>query len=464
MSIKFGTDGWRAVISEEFTFANVRIVAQAVCDYLLSHKLEKKPLIVGYDPRFLADKFAEEVVKVAEKNGITCMLPERDTPTPVIAFEVKDRSAAGAVMLTASHNPPQYCGIKFIPKYAGPASAEITSELERNINSPKPGGAARKRGGVERFDPRERYFKYLEGIVDSGVIRQAKLKVVYDPMHGCGRGYVDNLLERFGVKVEVINGERDVLFGKKIPEPVEENLEKLKEKVLETKAAMGLANDGDADRFGLIGEDGRFYSANEVVSMVAMYLIEDKGYRGSIVRSVATTHMLDKIAALHKIKLHETPVGFKHIAEKMMKESVIIGGEESGGLSIFGHIPEKDGILANLLIVEMVAKKKKPLSAIFSELEKKVGRHLSKRINAHLPEEKKRSLISSLKEKSPGKFAGEEIADKRIIDGIKLILADGSWVLFRPSGTEPLMRVYLESGSEARLKAMEGEVARLIGE
>jgi alpha-D-glucose phosphate-specific phosphoglucomutase len=465
MAIKFGTDGWRAIISDEFTFPNVRIVAQAISNYIINHKLDNRPLIVGYDPRFLADKFAEETVKVAESNGISCLLVDRDTPTPVIAFEVKDRKAAGAVMITASHNPPQYCGMKFIPEYAGPASKEITAEIEQYVA--KPGWRIREKsaakGTVERFNPKERYLKSLEGMIDLSIIKNSNLKVGYDAMYGCGRGYVDLMLERCGIKVSALHCKRDVLFGGITPEPVEECLEELIETVKKEKLSVGLANDGDADRFGVVGEDGRFYSANEVLSMLALYLIEDKGYKGSIVRSVATTGMLDKIAALHKMKLHETPVGFKYIAEKMMHEHVVIGGEESGGLSILGHIPEKDGILADLLIVEMIAKKKKPLSAIFTDMQKKIGAHYSKRINMEIPDEKKVSLIAGLKMKTPEKFAGKKVMELKTIDGAKLILEDGSWVLLRPSGTEPLLRVYMESTDNGMISAMEKDTAALIG-
>lgn len=465
MAIKFGTDGWRAIISDEFTFANVRIVAQAIANYIHNHQLDQKPLIVGYDPRFLADKFAEEVVKVMVSNGISSLLTERDTPTPVVAFSVKDQKASGAVMLTASHNPPEYCGIKFIPHYAGPASKEITAEIEKYLVNPEvqygiSGG--KKKASAERFNPRERYLKNLEGMVEADVIKNGKLPIIYDPMFGSGRGYVDMALERCGVNAEVIHGERDVLFGGSSPEPSDEHLGELKAAVKSSKASLGLATDGDADRFGVVGEDGRFYSANEVVSMLALYLIEEKGYNGSIVRSVATTHMLDKIAALHKRKLIETPVGFKFIAEKMMKEDVVIGGEESGGLSIRGHIPEKDGILANLLIVEMVSRKRKPISQIYSDLENKVGRFYSKRINMHVSEDKKASLIASLTKNPPKEFAGRRVSEVRTIDGIKLIMDDGSWALLRPSGTEPLLRVYLESQDKGALKSLEEGVSRLI--
>jgi len=466
MPIKFGTDGWRAVISDEFTFANVRLVAQAIANYIHNHKQDGKKLIVGYDPRFLADKFAEEVIKVMESNSISCLLPERDTPTPVIAFSVKDLGASGAVMLTASHNPPEYCGIKFIPDYAGPANAEITKEIEKYLLNPEVqyGISSGRKASMERFDPRERYFKNILNIVDSSVIKKASLKVLYDPMFGSGRGYVDVLLERLGANAQEIHSYRDTLFGGRLPEPVEENLAELIAKVKKEKFQLGLATDGDADRFGVVGEDGKFYTANEIIPMLALYLIEEKGYSGSLVRSVATTHALDKVAALHKIKLHETPVGFKHIAEIMMREPVILGGEESGGISIRGHIPEKDGILADLLVAEMVARKKKPLAQIKAELEKKIGKFQGLRVNMHINEEKKAGIISKLKNAAPKELAGKKVTDVTLIDGIKLVLEDGSWALLRPSGTEPLLRVYFEAGSGQGLADMEKAVRRLIGE
>ncbi|MBI5699018.1 phosphoglucomutase/phosphomannomutase family protein [Candidatus Saganbacteria bacterium] len=456
MMIKFGTDGWRAVISDEFTFANVRQVAAAVAAYLINHKLDKKPLIVGYDPRFLADRFAEEVVKVMEAAGISCLLTVRDTPTPVVAWEVKDRGACGAIMLTASHNPPQYCGIKFIPDYAGPANEQITSEIEKNLltpssflGHPSPSkmerGRAERRGEVERFEPRERYLEYIKSFVDPSTLKRAKLKVVVDPMYGAGRGYLDKLLEEVGCQIEEIHNYRDVLFGGHNPEPDEANLKELSARVKEDKADLGLALDGDADRFGVVDEAGDCYSPNQVIAMLFDYLVEDKGMRGSVVRSLGTTHMLDAIAKPHNIKVHETPVGFKHIAQIMLKEPVIIGGEESGGLTIAGHIPEKDGILADLLVAEMTAHRKKPLSKIWEDLTKKIGKFEGRRGKVEIPEDKKQSLMEGLKKNPPTEVGGMKVVEARTFDGVKLIFKDGSWLLIRPSGTEPLVRIYSES-------------------
>jgi phosphomannomutase len=444
--IKFGTDGWRAIISDEFTFANVRKVATAIALYLINHNHSKKPVIIGYDPRFLADKFAEEVARVLTEAGISCYLAERDTPTPVIAWAVKDKKAAGAVMLTASHNPGQYCGIKFIPDYAGPAHDAITLEIQENSNKDVVLPKADKIGKAERFDPRQRYIKYIESFVDPAAIRRAKLKVACDPMHGAGRGYLDKILQNMGCKTEEIHETRDVLFGGRNPEPSDENLEELKSNVLELSANVGLANDGDADRFGIVDEKGKFLNANQVLSLVFNYLVLEKRFKGVVARSVATTHLIDRIAGKHKIKVFETPVGFKHIAQVMMKEDVIIGGEESGGLSIKGHIPEKDGILANLLIVDMIAKLGKPLSEIWNDLAAAEGEMHTERVDITLSEKDKNKFMDKLIKETPQELAGVK----------------GSWVLVRPSGTEPLLRIYAESDKKEKVAAIVDAIKWLI--
>ncbi len=460
--IKFGTDGWRAIISDEFTYANVRKVARAIALYLIKHGFSKKPVIIGYDPRFLADKFAEEVTRVMEETGIDCYLTERDTPTPVVAWEVKDKKAAGAVMLTASHNPAKYCGIKFIPYYAGPAEESITSEIQENSNKeislPKP----KKPGEIERFDPLKRYLKYIESFVDPALIKRAKLKIVYDSMYGAGRGYMDRILQDFGCRVEVLHGERDALFGGGTPEPTDEHLGELKKKVVELSAGVGLANDGDADRFGVVDEKGEFLNANQIISLIFDYLVSDRGYRGGVVRSVATTHLIDRIAHRYKIKVYETPVGFKHIAKLMMQEDIILGGEESGGLSIKGHIPEKDGILANLLVLDMLARRKKPLSQIWKDLIDKVGEVYSERINLELSDKEKDKLMERVIKRTPREISGLLVRDVNRIDGVKMILMDGSWILMRPSGTEPLVRIYVESDKRQKLALIVEAVRDLI--
>lgn len=461
--IKFGTDGWRAIISEEFTFANVEKVARAIALHLINKGQTKQPVIIGYDARFLADKFAARVAKVLTGAGINCFITERDTPTPVVAWDVRRNKAAGAVMLTASHNPAEYCGIKFIPDFGGPAGEEITQELQENSNKELSLPPAEKKGTLEHYEPRDRYLENLKKLVDVELIKKAKLKIVYDPMHGSGRGYTDKLLQELGCQVEVINGNRDVLFGGRNPEPADENLADLKAKMNEIKADLGLANDGDADRFGVVDEKGNFLGANQIIPLLAEYLISERKFTGSIVRSVATSNYVDRVAAAHQIKLYETPVGFKHIAKLMLQEAVIIGGEESGGLSIKGHIPEKDGMLACLLVVEMLARRQKKLSQLWQELISKYGEVFTFRTGLHLAEEKKQALMKKLKEEEIESLAGIAVTGKSLLDGVKLSLADKSWVLVRPSGTEPLVRVYAEADDRAKLDKIVAAVYNLTG-
>lgn len=449
-------------MAEEFTFQNLRKVAKAIAYYIVNKKLQDRPLIIGYDPRFLSDKFAEEVAKIAEFAGINCLFCERDTPTPVVAWSIKDRKACGAVMLTASHNPYQYNGIKFIPHYAGPAGEEITRELEKNANHDIDLKPAARKGVIERFEPRERYLSYLSSLIDFNIIKEGRLKVVCDPMFGSGRGYLDLILERQGAITEEIHGRRDVLFGGGSPEPEGKRLAELSEKVKELKADLGLACDGDADRFGVVDEKGEFYSANQIITLLFEYLVSERGLRGSVVRSLGTTHMIDEVARLHDIKVHETPVGFKYIARIMMKEEVIIGGEESGGLSILGHIPEKDGILANLLVCEMISKRKRSLSRIWAELEEKIGKFYMLRKKVKLQEDKKVKLMSELNDQPPKNIAEIKVKEAKFIDGAKFYLEDGSYLLIRPSGTEPLIRVYAESRSEETLSKIKEYVKSLL--
>lgn len=453
MAIKFGTDGWRAVISDEFTFDNVRKVAAAIAAYVNAHKLASKGVVVGYDTRFLADRFAEETVKVLNSRGIPCSMTDRDTPTPVVAYSVKDRKAAGAVMLTASHNPPQYCGMKFIPEYGGPAFQNITDEIVANLSADK-GNGSKPVHAVERFNPFNRYSKRLEELIDLDHLRKSRLKVGYDPLWGTGRDYLDRILQGLGIETEVIHGNRDVLFGGITPEPIGEHLTELRDLVISKKYSAGLATDPDADRFGLLDENGEYISANKVIAVLFAYLVEKKGATGSAVRSIATTSMIDAIGEAHGLRVHETPVGFKHIAEIMMKEQVIIGGEESGGLTIGEHIPEKDGILANLLICEMISVYGEPLSRIVAEASKKYGEFHDRRVNLKLTDSAKNELIETLGTEPPAEVAGARLKHVMKMDGVKMLFADGSWILARASGTEPIVRTYYEASSQKQLNEM----------
>ncbi|MDA8235553.1 MAG: phosphoglucomutase/phosphomannomutase family protein [Clostridia bacterium] len=468
--LKFGTDGWRAVMCDEFTFANVRAVVQGIADFVNGEGLQDRGIVVGYDTRFLAEKFAEQAVEVLAGNGIKVLLVKEAAPTPVTAFAIKHWQTGGAVMFTASHNPPEYNGIKFIPEYAGPATPVITGQLEKNISAVLDGRAiqgleaaqAQEQGLVNVIDPRPPYQEHLKNLVDFDLIGQSKLKVVVDPMYGAGIGYVSNMLRECGCEVIAIHEHRDPLFGGSLPEPTAHELTELIKLVGQHQANLGLANDGDADRFGVIDADGTYITPNQVIALLFLHLNKNRGFNGGIARSVATTHLLDAMAKKLGVEVDETPVGFKYIGEKMLTRDILIGGEESGGLSIKGHIPEKDGILANLLMVEVVAKEKKTLSEVLKEVAAEFGVYANKRLDIKIAEDKKTNLIAGLKENPPTTVGKREVMERLTIDGVKFLLADGSWVLFRPSGTEPLMRVYLEALSPEDLIELEQDVRKLI--
>lgn len=465
--IAFGTDGWRAIMADDFTFANVRLVTQALAQYLLVAKGEK--IIIGYDNRFLAEYFAQEVTQVLAGNGLKVSIVEEPTPTPVVAYAVVEEKAAGAVMLTASHNPPEYNGIKFIPHYGGPALPQITKAIEEELEKvletreikTLPIENALNQGLVSYINPKESYLEHLKSLIDTKALSQSKLKIVVDPMHGVGSGYTDNILEEAGCEVTVIRGERDAFFGGSLPEPTERNLQFLKETVATLGAKLGLANDGDADRFGIIDSNGAYIAPNQVLVLLTAHLLK-KGKKGAIVRTVATTHMLDKMARKYDLELIETPVGFKYIGGAMLEKDILIGGEESGGLSIIGHIPEKDGVLADCLLAEIVAVEGKSLSEVLDCLYQEFGNFYSERLDFHCTgEEKKRILdtIKSLDVQSVGKF---EVTRKIAVDGLKLVLSDGSWFLIRPSGTENVVRVYAEGNCIERVKELQQEVKTLL--
>jgi alpha-D-glucose phosphate-specific phosphoglucomutase len=470
MRIKFGTSGWRAIVSDEFTFNNVRIVTQAIADYVKESGLADKGMIVGYDTRFISEHFADAVSEVLAANGIKSFLTVRDTPTPAIASEIRYRKTAGGINLTASHNPAAYNGIKFSPAWGGPATPEVTSRIESIANklldekaTPQtlPIVEAKARGLVEMIDIRPRYLEEIKGKLDLDVIRQAKLKVVADTLYGTGRDYLDVLLQDAGVEVELIHGYRDPYFGNDIPEPNEEHLGELISRVKNSEAHLGLATDGDADRFGIIDSDGTYITPNQLVALLLVHLMESRGWKGSVVRTVATTHFIDAIAEKNGITVRETPVGFKYIGEWMEKEAVIIGGEESGGLSIMGHVPEKDGLIACLLAAELVATKRQPLSKILNELESKYGKFYTGRVDLRLTPEKKEALWNKLSGTPQSQFAGSKIVEHKSVDGIGWKLEDGSFTLVRPSGTEPLLRCYVEALTEARRESLLSEFRNL---
>lgn len=482
--IKFGTDGWRGIIADDYTFENVRIVSQAVADYINNKIMGAKGIVIGYDNRFLSDRFADNVADVMIQNGIKVYLSDRPLPTPVTAFAVKVHDAAGAVMLTASHNPPEYNGFKFIPDYAGPALPHITAAIEENI--------ARLQNSVRRntnvyheqalelavdhgipmaqsvpnhvadrimIDPRYEYFDHLEKLVDMEVIGRANLEVMVDAMHGSGMGYLDVMLRRAGNRVKECRCHRDPLFGGSLPEPTQKSLEGVCRWIKAEGARLGLALDGDADRFGIIDVGGVYITPNQFLPLLYHHLIAVKGLVGPVTRTVATSHMLDRIAQKHGQEVYETPVGFKFIGQNLLEKGCVLGGEESGGLSIKGHIPEKDGILAGLLAAEIVAVNEKSLSEIALDVAKEYGGGMySERLDVRTTPAQKVRIIEKLQRLDPAEIAGVPVAKRITIDGIKLVLESGEWVLVRPSGTEPLFRIYAESENKERIEKIQQAV------
>lgn len=469
--IVFGTDGWRGLIARDFTFDNVNLVAKAIAYYVRDTYNKERPVVIGYDTRFLAKEFALEVSNVINAMGYNTLVSKDPIPTPTIAFAALHYNSAGAVMLTASHNPPQYCGIKYIPDYAGPATPEITDEIVSNVQLLQDGSLqfreAAEKGKMEYFDPKEEYFKAVKLLLVKDKLKEAKFKVAYDPLYATGLGYVDKLLpEISGCEVKTIHDHKDPTFGGGMPDPSEKYLAELKDFVIKNGFDLGLANDGDSDRFGVIDEKGSFYSPNQVISLLLRHLVKNRDFKGSVVRTVATTHLLDKLAKHYGVNIVETPVGFKYVGAQMRNTEVIIGGEESGGLSILGHIPEKDGVLADLLVVEMLAFEKKSLSEIWNDLTSEVGyKPYGKRIDLHLDDETKKKIMSTFRHNTPQEMGSLKVTGVKTIDGVKMTFEDtNSWMLVRPSGTEPMVRVYLETDSEEKLVMLENAVKAMLPE
>ncbi|MBK4731533.1 phosphoglucomutase/phosphomannomutase family protein [Oxynema sp. CENA135] len=462
--IKFGTDGWRGIIARDFTFANVRKVTRAIAAYLETAYSKDRPVLIGYDPRFLAEDFARTSAEVLVDLGWTVKMVDRDCPTPVIAYNARHLNSAGALMFTASHNPAPYCGIKYIPDYAGPATPEITDTIVANIASASDAPASGQHlDKISSFDPQPDYLQFLYTLLDVETLRKAKLKVKYDALYSTSRGYLDKVLEYCGCEVESFHTWRDVLFGGGMPEPKGEMLVGLVESVKKDNADLGLATDGDSDRFGIVDERGNVLTPNTILLLLARHLIKNKGKKGAIVRTVATTHLLDTLAEKYGLTLYETAVGFKYVGEKMRETEVLIGGEESGGLSIIGHIPEKDGILADMLVAEAIAYEGKPLSQLVEEAIAEAGGPLyNTRLDLHLTEAHKAAVLAEFPQKPPSEVAGIAVKEVGRKDGIKLYLEDGGWILLRPSGTEPLIRVYVETDSEEKLSKIAAEMDEAI--
>ncbi|MHC1628826.1 MAG: phosphoglucomutase/phosphomannomutase family protein [Candidatus Nezhaarchaeales archaeon] len=452
MTIRFGTDGWRGVMDEDFTIDGVKLVAQAIADYIKSRGLARSGVVVGYDARRNSEEYAKACIEVLAGNGITTYKAIRDTPTPVVAFATTRLRASGAIMITASHNPPKYNGIKFIPHYGGPASTEITQEIERSISKAEVNAIsikeAEKKGLVAEIDFREEYVEWVLSLVDVDIIKRAKLKILANPLHGSARGYLDEVLRRAGCEVKCIRCDRDPSFGGLMPDPT------LPETLSDMVSLMqgfdlGVATDGDGDRAAAYSKG--FISPNMLFPILLKHML-DKGIKGGVVRTVATTHMVDEIAMKNGLKLHEVPVGFKNIAPYLLMGEAVIGGEESGGFGYKWHIPEKDGILTCLYIVEALASsEKRSIEDVMHDIEREYKLLYSIRGHVDIlrPDRFKMALMS-LEPKSIDEYRVRSICR---IDGAKFI-TDKGWLLIRPSGTEPVVRVYAEAESPDIAKKM----------
>ncbi len=464
-TIKFGTDGWRAVISEDFTFENVRIVSQAVADYY-NQKKKGPHLVVGYDTRFLSSQYAETISRVFAANGIKVILSDRYIPTPIVSYTIKDKKLDGGIMVTASHNPPQFNGIKIKAHYAGSADPSITAEVENKLYQNKvkiiSKDEALNSHLLEISDITPNYLKFVRSYLDLSLFKKTKYKILHDVMYGTGNGYVNKILEGTPNKTTIFRGEANPLFGGINPEPIPANLKATVEEMKKGKYDLAIVTDGDADRIALVRPDGRIILPGEILCLILLHFIEDKKWSGAVVKTISNTMLINKIAKKYNLKLYETPVGFKYIAQLMLKEDILIGGEESGGIGVKNYIPERDGALLGLLVLEMMAWRKKSIIKIMDEVEKEFGHFWYLREDVKYPLDKKEKLIPFLKEHPLTKLADSPIKEIKDYDGIKFINQRGNWLLFRFSGTEPILRIYAEADSQARVKEVLSAGKKLV--
>jgi alpha-D-glucose phosphate-specific phosphoglucomutase len=482
--IAFGTDGWRAIIAEDFTFPNVRAVALSAARFLKQHGLDSRGLIIGYDTRFGSDRFAQAVAEVATAEGVRVELADHFCPTPTVSFNVIDRQAGGAIVVTSSHNPASWNGLKYKQDYGGAASPEAVAELEASLEEilshPVPRmdlDQARKRGLLQTFDARTPYLKRLGAMVDLDSLRASGLRVAIDSMYGAGQGYLHELLSGGSLEVTEIHAEHNPLFpGIHAPEPIARNLQPLTDLMQErfdplsrpeqSKAAqfdMGIATDGDADRLGVMNEQGGFVDQLQTFALLAYYFLEIRGERGAIVRSVTTTRMIDRLGETYGVPVFETAVGFKYVAPKMMAEDALLGGEESGGYAFRGHVPERDGILAGLYMIDLVARTGKRPSELLEILYAKVGPHFYDRIDLDFEQSQRSAILDRVSAAKPSSIAGMKVTSTSTIDGYLFNLEGGGWLLLRFSGTEPLMRIYTEVPEHALVAKVLDEGKALAG-
>lgn len=458
--IKFGTDGWRAQVARDYTFDNVRVVAQGTANFLKERGVSSSGLVVGYDMRYESEYFAAAVAEVLAANGVRVWLSDRAAPTPAVSYSILTHRAAGAAVITASHNPWTDNGYKYKPEYAGSADPETIAAIEGEAAGVHERGGVQSMniesavdaGKVEYFNPRPEYLDRLRSLIDVTRIRESELRVVADPMYGSGIGYFPALLAGGRLQLTELNSERNPYFGGVNPEPIVQNLAKLMAAVPENRADVGIAVDGDADRVGLVDENGAFINQLLVYGLLIMYLLEKAGWRGPIVKSISTTSMANRLGAIFGVEVIETPVGFKYIGPEMRKRDAMIGGEESGGYAFRGHIPERDGVLAGLFLLDMRLAYDMPISKIVERLQEMAGPSYYDRYDVRFPPERRTEILRRFEGEHPKEVSGEAIDHIQTIDGYKYFLKDGSWLLVRASGTEPLIRFYTEATSPEKAK------------
>jgi len=473
VEIKFGTDGWRGIIADDFTYESVRVATQGIAQYLVSRP--NPSAIVGYDTRFSSDLFAREVSQVLAANGVKVHLIDAPAPTQVSTYAILDRKTAGGLVITASHNPYYFSGLKYKPEYAGSASPEVTNRLEEEIQRVQRGGRVRlvryddavRDGRIAVFDPKPAYIAQVNRLVNLDRIKAAGLRILHEPMYGASQGYVRALLNGGKTTVEEIHQERNPGFGGMHPEPIAQYMPEALERIRKGKFDLGIANDGDADRVGIIDEKGQFVNQLQVMALLMMYLVEKRGQKGDVVRSLTSTSMVDKLGERFGVKVHELPVGFKYLGPKMQEVDGLLGGEESGGFAFRGHIPERDGVLSGMMFAAMIVDYGLPLSKILDHLIELVGPHAYARHDLHLDRDeyaaRRTELYGRLQKDPPTEIAGGRVVRSRTDDGFKFYLEDGSWVLVRFSGTEPLIRVYSEAPSKERVDQLLAALEERLG-
>lgn len=474
--IHFGTDGWRAVISDTFTFNNLRQVTQAIADAVRSDSWlngesegfnpDHHSMVVGFDTRFLSDRYAVETARVLTANGFKVHLAQADAPTPAISYAVRNLNAIGGIMITASHNAPRYNGVKLKAAFGGSASPDQCRKVEIYLNDNETQGRgpnvmeyelAKNSNLIMRFNPIPAYSEHLRKLINFDVIADNPQRIVVDSMYGSGRGVLRSVLQGTGCEVYEVRGEMNPGFGGVHPEPIGRYLGALAGAISMGYGSFGLATDGDADRIGAMDERGTFVDPHKIMALALRYLVEKHKLSGAVVRTVSTTRMIDRLAKRYNLKLYETPVGFNHIADLMLKEDVLIGGEESGGISFKGHIPEGDGVIMGLLLVEMVASYGVTLRELVDDLLKEVGPAFYERKDIRLGHPvSKDKMTTYLRECAPAEIGGEKVQEVSVVDGVKYIMSDDSWLLIRPSGTEPVLRVYAEGRTEGMVKSLLG--------